>query len=61
MYTTGQTFGITPLKQTLWSEYAKNGQAKMSLGRIGAPFIDASEERNTVTVAKIVQELEAEN
>ena len=33
----------------------------MPLGRIGAPFIYASDEYNTVTVAKTVQELEAEN
>ena len=61
MYTIGQKFGITSLKQTLWSESTRNGQAKMPLGRIGAPFIYASDEHNTVSVAKTVQELEAEN
>ena len=60
-YTTGQKFGITPLKQTLWPESTRNDQTKMPFGRIGAPFIYASNEHNTVTVAKTVQELEAEN
>ena len=60
-YTIGQKFGITPLKQTLWYESTRNGQAKMPLGRIRAPFVYASDEHNTVSVAKTVQELEAEN
>ena len=60
-YTIGQKFGITPLKQTLWYESTRNGQAKMPLGRIGAPFIYASDKHNTFTVHKTVQELEAEN
>ena len=33
----------------------------MPLGRIGAPFIYASDEHNTVTVDKTVQELKAGN
>ena len=60
-YTTGQKFGITPMKQTLRPESPRNGQAKMPLGRIGAQFIYTSDEHNTVTVAKTVQDLEAEN
>ena len=60
-YTIGQKLGITPLQRTLLSESTRNGQAKMPLRRIGAPFFYASDEHNTVTVAKTVQELEAEN